>query len=86
MVRVPQSWSLEILDKTIGHSIWVIMQGDKEFYGKMRGFDEYTNLILDDVKEYQYAGVGGKRVLVAQLDSMLLNGSHISMLVPGDNP
>ncbi len=77
---------VEILDKTIGLNIWVIMQGDKEFYGKMRGFDEYTNLIMDDVKEYKYAGAGGKRTLVAELESMLLNGSHICMLVPGDNP
>jgi len=62
------------------------MQGDKEFYGTLRGFDEYFNLILDDVKEYQDSGVGGKRILINKVESMLLNGSHITMLIPGDNP
>lgn len=61
------------------------MQGDKEFYGTLRGFDEYFNLILDDVKEYQDSGVGGKRILINKVESMLLNGSHITMLIPGDN-
>lgn len=62
------------------------MQGDKEFFGTLRGFDEYFNVIIDDVKEYQDAGNGGKRTLVAEVESMLLNGSHICMLIPGDNP
>lgn len=62
------------------------MQGDKEFYGTLRGFDEYFNVILDEVKEYSDAGAGGKRVLVAEVESMLLNGAHICLLIPGDNP
>jgi U6 snRNA-associated Sm-like protein LSm5 len=62
------------------------MQGDKEFYGTLRGFDEFWNLIIDDVKEYSYAGSGGKRFLVSKLDSILLNGSHICMLISGDDP
>ena len=41
------------------------MQGDKEFYGTLRGFDEYFNLILDDVKEYSDPGHGGNRTLVS---------------------
>ena len=43
------------------------------------------NIVMDDVKEYQYAGVGGKRLLVSEMESMLLNGSHICMMIPGDN-
>ena len=42
------------------------MQSDKEFFGTLRGFDEYFNLILDDVKEYSDPGNGGKRILVSQ--------------------
>ena len=62
------------------------MQGEKEFFGILRGFDEYFNLILDEVKEYSDTGVGGKRVLINEVESMLLNGAHICMLIPGDNP
>jgi len=36
------------------------MKGDKEFYGTLRGFDEYLNMILDDVNEYRVEGVPSK--------------------------
>ena len=62
------------------------MKGDKEFFGTLRGFDEYLNIVLDDVKEYAYAGAGGKRLLLNTVDSMLLNGNNICLMVPGDNP
>lgn len=62
------------------------MQNDKEFFGTLRGFDEYQNLVLDEVKEYSDHGQGGKRMLVAEVESMLLNGAHMCMLVPGDAP
>eukprot|EP00347_Sterkiella_histriomuscorum_P023679 403333765 len=73
-----------MVDKCQGQRVWIIMQNDKEFSGTLRGFDGYFNLILDDVKEYQDAGAGGKRLLVNQVESMLLNGSHICMMIPGD--
>lgn len=59
------------------------MQDHKEFYGVLRGFDGYFNLILDDVREYEDTGAGGKRIFLGKMESMLLNGSHICMLIPG---
>lgn len=38
---------LEVMDKCIGSKVWIIMRNDKEFYGTLRGFDEYLNLIMD---------------------------------------
>lgn len=61
------------------------MKGDKEFYGTLRGFDEFLNMLLDDVKEYRYAGSPSKRELVSQIDTMLLNGAHICLMIPGEN-
>ena len=65
--------------------LWIVMKGDKEFYGTLRGFDEYLNMIMDEVKEFRYAGAGDKRVLVDEHASMLLNGAHICLMVPGEN-
>jgi U6 snRNA-associated Sm-like protein LSm5 len=62
------------------------MQNEKEFYGTLRGFDEYLNIVLDDVKAYAYTGDGGKRMLLASEESLLLNGAHICLMVPGENP
>ncbi|USP79927.1 LSM-domain-containing protein [Curvularia clavata] len=34
---------LELIDKCVGSQIWVIMNGGKEFTGKLVGFDDYVN-------------------------------------------
>jgi U6 snRNA-associated Sm-like protein LSm5 len=76
---------LEVVDKCIGRQLWVIMKGEKEFYGKLRGFDEYLNMIMDDVKEFAFSGTGRERQLLSRHKNMLLNGAHICMIVPGEN-
>ncbi|KAK3325859.1 hypothetical protein B0H66DRAFT_141438 [Apodospora peruviana] len=68
---------LELIDKCVGSRIWVIMKGDKEFTGTLVGFDDYVNMVLEDVTEYDYSGGGSK------LKKLLLNGNNICMLIPG---
>ena len=36
-----------------GSKIWIILKGDKEFVGTLRGFDEYVNMVLEDVTEFE---------------------------------
>lgn len=76
---------LEVMDKCIGRKMWVIMKETKEFYGTLVGFDEFLNMNLDDCKEYDVKE-GTLRKLVNTLDSILLNGSHVCLMIPGDNP
>lgn len=45
------SWYAELIDRCIGSKIWVIMKGDKELVGTLRGFDVYVNMVLEDVTE-----------------------------------
>ena len=40
-----------LIDKCIGSRMWVIMRGDKELVGTLRGFDDYVNMVLEDVTE-----------------------------------
>ena len=49
---------LEVVDKCIGRVLWVLMKGEKEFYGRLKGFDDYLNMMLEDVKEFAYTGSG----------------------------
>mmetsp|Transcript_33154 Transcript_33154/g.50096 ORF Transcript_33154/g.50096 Transcript_33154/m.50096 type:complete len:97 (+) Transcript_33154:105-395(+) len=74
---------LAIIDKCIGSKIQVIMKGDREIVGTLRGMDDYVNLVLDDVKDYTFTAQGKK---VTELESILLNGANITMLVPGGEP
>lgn len=41
----------ELIDKCVGSRIWVVMKGDKEFSGTLLGFDDYVNMVLEDVTE-----------------------------------
>ena len=45
----------ELIDKCIGSKCWIIMKNEKEFVGTLRGFDDYVNMVLDDVVEYESA-------------------------------
>ncbi|KAI5810167.1 hypothetical protein DFH27DRAFT_589648 [Peziza echinospora] len=72
---------LELVDKCVGSRIWVVMKGDKEFSGTLLGFDDYVNMVLEDVTEYESTGEQIK------LKKILLNGNNICMLIPGgDGP
>ncbi|CDW56628.1 LSM domain containing protein [Trichuris trichiura] len=71
---------LELIDKCIGSKLWIIMKGNKELVGTLLGFDDYVNIVLDDVVEYESTSEGKR---ITKLDQILLNGSHIAMLIPG---
>lgn len=75
---------LELIDKCVGSKLWVVLKNNKEFVGTLRGFDEFVNMVLDDVTEYEVAADGSRTA--TKLDSILLNGSNVACLVPGSSP
>ena len=42
------------------------MKNEKEFVGTLRGFDDYVNMVLDDVVEYESAWPDGSSVCRAR--------------------
>ncbi|ODV63607.1 RNA-binding protein LSM5 [Ascoidea rubescens DSM 1968] len=68
---------LELVDRCIGSAIWVVMSGSREFEGTLVGFDDYVNMVLEHVTEYNADGT------TIQRKKMLLNGTNIAMLIPG---
>ncbi|KAI0053352.1 like-Sm ribonucleoprotein [Auriscalpium vulgare] len=73
---------LELIDRCIGSRIWVIMKNDREFTGTLLGFDDFVNMVLEDVIEFEITADGIKKNKLAQT---LLNGNNICMLVPGSD-
>ncbi|KAL8287392.1 hypothetical protein RQP46_003250 [Phenoliferia psychrophenolica] len=71
---------LELIDKAIGSKIWVVMKTEREFTGTLLGFDDYVNMVLEDVTEYETTPEGRKETKLGQT---LLNGNSIAMLIPG---
>lgn len=56
------------------------MKSGSEFVGRLGGFDDYVNMVLEDVEEFERMGdvyVGAK------VGTILLNGNGINVMVPG---
>ncbi|TIB83117.1 hypothetical protein E3Q08_03122 [Wallemia mellicola] len=71
----------ELIDKCIGSRIWVIMKNEREFVGTLQGFDDFVNMVLDDVTEYDISPDGTQKK--SKLRQTLLNGNNVCMLLPG---
>ena len=65
------------MDKAIGSRLHIIMKNDKEIVGTLKGFDDFVNMVLEDVTEFE-STPEGKRV--TKLDQILLNGNNITMV------
>jgi len=73
--------SLRLFTRTslkLSHSSDIIMKNDKEIVGTLQGFDDFVNMLLEDVTESE-ATPEGRRV--TKLDQILLNGSNITMVI-----
>ncbi|PVU90311.1 hypothetical protein BB560_006207 [Smittium megazygosporum] len=68
---------LELIDKCVGSKIWIVMKSNKEFVGTLLGFDDYVNIVLEDVTEYEYQPSG--EVSTNSVNQILLNGNNIVM-------
>lgn len=73
----------ELISRCVGSRLLVVMKGDKELEGTLRGFDSYVNMVLEDVQEYEFTREGRT---VVHLDKILLNGNNVALLVPGGRP
>ncbi|KJE89643.1 U6 snRNA-associated Sm-like protein LSm5 [Capsaspora owczarzaki ATCC 30864] len=71
---------LELIDKCIGSRIHIVMKSEKELVGTLLGFDDFVNMVLEDVTEFEITADGRK---TTHLDQILLNGNNICLLVPG---
>ncbi|KAJ6649401.1 U6 snRNA-associated Sm-like protein LSm5 [Pseudolycoriella hygida] len=70
----------ELLDKCIGSRIHIIMENKREIFGTLLGFDDFVNILLEDVTEYEEKR--GER-MITKLDKILLNGTRVAILRPG---
>ncbi len=68
---------VELVDKAIGSRMHIIMKNDKEIVGTLLGFDDFVNMVLEDVTEYESTPEGRR---ITKLDQILLNGNNITMV------
>ncbi|CAN3375102.1 hypothetical protein DIURU_005361 [Diutina rugosa] len=71
---------LEAIDKAIGKQVRVLMASDKEFEGTLAGFDDFVNMVLENVTET----TDRDNASPTPVKKMLLNGGHVAMIVVKD--
>ena len=74
MSAVTRLQPLALIDKCIGSRLWILMKGDKEVVGTLRGFDEFVNMVLDDAIEYEITPSGRREVNILLC---MIHQSHI---------
>lgn len=57
--------------------IWLYEQADLKFEGKIIGFDEYMNLVMEDSEE-----VNTKKGTRTHIGRIMLKGDNISLIRP----
>eukprot|EP01055_Gregarina_sp_Pseudo9_P005174 Gregarina_sp_Pseudo_9__5173@NODE_556_length_2587_cov_18_504317_g525_i0_p3_GENE_NODE_556_length_2587_cov_18_504317_g525_i0NODE_556_length_2587_cov_18_504317_g525_i0_p3_ORF_typecomplete_len112_score31_77LSM/PF01423_22/1_7e15SMATX/PF14438_6/0_0098DUF150_C/PF17384_2/0_11DUF150_C/PF17384_2/1_6e03_NODE_556_length_2587_cov_18_504317_g525_i022112546 len=86
----PSFFPLALIDRCIGCRVLILMRSQKEITGVLRGFDDFVNMVLDDVTEYTWEPSADGKSLearVEQREAILLNGSNVAILVPcGEAP
>ena len=72
---------LDTIESCVGKKVWVIMKNKKELVGTLKGYDDYVNMVMEDVIEYTFTSEGRE---VTKLESILLNGNNVAMLSTGE--
>ncbi|QSL66143.1 hypothetical protein MERGE_000518 [Pneumocystis wakefieldiae] len=71
----PINFIFKLLQQRTSVSIWLYEQIDTKIEGKIRGFDEFMNLVIDEAIE-----VAQKRNCRRHLGRILLKGDNITLI------
>ncbi len=66
---------LNVLEKSLNKTVTLLLKDGRTLEGKMEGFDEYMNMILEDTEET-------KDEQVRRLGTVILRGNNIVTIVP----
>jgi len=76
----PIHFIFKLLQQRSTVSIWLYEQTAVRIEGKIRGFDEFMNLVIDDAVEVHLPARGGKEEKRRQLGQILLKGDNVSLI------
>ena len=72
---VPLAMPLNVLERNINKSVMLTLKDGRTLEGKLTGFDEYMNMILEDTEET-------KEDQVRRVGTVVLRGNNIVTIVP----
>ena len=66
---------LNVLEKSVNKTVALLLKDGRTLEGKLTGYDEYMNMILEDTEET-------KDEQVRRLGTVILRGNNIVTIVP----
>lgn len=72
---------MELLQKSIGSMVLVELKGRKKLKGKLRGYDQHLNLVLEDAEEISI-DLETDEQTVDQIDTVVVRGDNVVLVSP----
>ena len=72
---------MELLQSSIGAQVLVELKGRKKIKGKLRGYDQHLNLILEDAEEISIDPETNEQTTI-QVDTIIVRGDNVILVSP----
>jgi small nuclear ribonucleoprotein len=72
---------MELLQISIGSQVLVELKGRKKIKGRLRGFDQHVNLILEDAEEITFDPETEEQTVVT-IDTVIVRGDNVVIVSP----
>jgi small nuclear ribonucleoprotein len=70
---------IDLLGRSLKSQVLVKLKGDRELRGRLRGYDQHLNLILDDAEDLTEQPP-------QELGTVILRGDNVILLSPSGKP
>ncbi|MHA1265123.1 MAG: LSM domain-containing protein [Candidatus Helarchaeota archaeon] len=70
---------LELLSKSLDMRVLIKLKGGRELRGKLRGFDQHMNLVLEDAEEVKIAEEGQE---IIKVGTIIVRGDNVIIISP----
>lgn len=69
---------LDLLSKSLDQRVLIKLKGGRELRGKLRGFDQHMNLVLESAEEVVY----GDEENIKNLGTIIVRGDNVIIISP----
>jgi len=81
VITVNAGRPMELLQSSIGSQVLVELKGKKKIKGKLRGYDQHLNLILEDAEEISINPESGEQIIEV-VKTVIVRGDNVVIVSP----
>ena len=74
-ITLTENRPMDLLSRSLNSQVLVKLKGDRELRGRLRGYDQHLNLILDDAEDLSEEPI-------QELGTVILRGDNVIFLSP----